>query len=168
MGSHGERIQSCSKQSSGKSPLRGEQEQHRHKWRNPDLGTRPCDRSFRSCKGTRDSASSQDVVHNTCTLFIPARPADSECSLRTNQPAHCLPHAPAKIFCCWQTVKNYNEVQAKIEMSSLSPISLGLLLQTEVKSPQKIPSSGKETAMTLSPHIKKSSAQKEVLLLIIF
>lgn len=112
--------------------------------------------------------SSQDVVHNTCTLFITARPANSECSLKTNRPARCLPHAPTKIFCRWRTVKNCDEVQAKIEMSSFCPISVGLLLQTGAESPKKIPSSGKETAMTLSPHTKKSSAQKEVLFLVVF
>lgn len=156
MGSHGESAQPCSKQSPGKFPLGGER-----RWRSPRLGTRPCDRSFRSHKGTRDGASFQDVLHNTRTLFVAARPADSECSLKTNQPAHCLPPAPAEISCHWKTVKNYDEVQAKIDMSSFSPISVGLLLQTGAKKSKKIPSSGKETAMTLSPHTKKSSAQKK-------
>lgn len=168
MGSHGKGIQSCSKQSPGKFPLGREQEEYQDRWRSPLLGTRPCDGSFGSHQGAGERASSQDVVHNMCTLFVTARPANSECSLKTNQPARCLPHAPTKIFCRWKTVKNYDEVQAKIEMSSFSSISVGLLLQTGAKSPKKIPSSGKETAMTLSPHTKKSSAQKEVLFLVVF
>lgn len=118
--------------------------------------------------GAGDSTSSQDMVHNTGMLFRTARPANADCRLETILLPLCPTHQGKFQFHHWKTATNYHEVQDKTEMSLFTRVSVGLPLQTGAKTPKRIPSSGKETALTLSPHRKRSSAQKEVLFLVVF
>ena len=147
--------------------LGGEPEEHLRRWRRPCLSTRLCDRSFRSPEGAGDGASSQDVGHNTHALFVTARSASSECS--QNKPTCSLPAS-----CTNKSIlplENSSELRWGINQNRnelILPYLCWPSIANRSSESQKIPSSGMETAMTLSPHTKTSSAQKEVLFLVVF
>lgn len=112
--------------------------------------------------GAGDGASSQDAVYNTGTLVRTARPANADCRLETILLPVC-PHTPSKVFCHQKTATNYHEVQDKTQTSLFTRVSAGLPLQIGAKTPKRIPSSGKETALTLSPHRKKFCSERSAI-----
>lgn len=73
------------------------------------------------------------LSHLSSTLLLTARSVNSARGLKGNQPC-----PSTKIFCLCRTVKNYSGIQAKIEISSFVPISVGFLLQTGAKNSKKI------------------------------